>query len=424
MPVTPNLKIPERKIFKAETRVTLNTHGHMSGDLHGAPDGETRLKHIAAVVAINYFVSGALTLIIPLLLLERKMNLAEVGAVLSVLPLVFLTARLLLAVVADRFGWASMFTLVNWPSTFVSTLLYYTAASVPAFLLGKIVEGLKESSFWAVNRTAVFALAPDQRERRATWVNGVIWLATAVGSAFAGVSLAFWGFTFTMGILLLACAVMGIPTMLLWRNAKRAGTNLTLKQTSTMQYRRARGRFFWLASLALTLYSLSTYPLTTLLLPAFMATQIGYDYISIGVVYMLYNLCAALVTLKTLKHPTSDKRAFIQSAVGFSASALLAYAGFFFPALVMAVAATRGLSIAFFELIIVKATRDSASVSFDIGLLHVPMRFAEFGSVLGAGVLAEAFGYTPLFIASGLTFAAFSWLSLRITRMEQPADCT
>lgn len=57
-------------------------------------------------------------------------------------------------------------------------------------------------------------------------------------------------------------------------------------------------------------------------------------------------------------------------------------------------------------------------MSVDIGLLHIPMRLAEFSSVLLAGFVAQSFGYTPLFVASGIFFTVFSVLSLYTLRKE------
>ena len=63
------------------------------------------MRRVNAITFLNNFVAGALTLLIPLLLLAQHVNLAEIGMVLSVLPIVFLVARLLFAAVADQIGW-------------------------------------------------------------------------------------------------------------------------------------------------------------------------------------------------------------------------------------------------------------------------------------------------------------------------------
>ncbi len=117
---------------------------------------------VNAITFLNYLVSGALTLIIPLLLLTRNVNLTEIGIVLSILPLVFLLVRLLLSAIADYLGWSHVFLLVNWPTTFISPIVYFFASSLSIFFVGKIVEGLRESSYWAVARTAIFHLSPKK----------------------------------------------------------------------------------------------------------------------------------------------------------------------------------------------------------------------------------------------------------------------
>ena len=63
------------------------------------------MRRVNAITFLNNFVAGALTLLIPLLLLAQHVNLAEIGMVLSVLPIVFLVACLLFAAVADQIGW-------------------------------------------------------------------------------------------------------------------------------------------------------------------------------------------------------------------------------------------------------------------------------------------------------------------------------
>jgi len=124
------------------------------------------MKRIIAITFLNYFGSGGLTLIIPLLLLYRNVSLAEIGIVLSILPLVFLSARMLFAALADQVGWAPIFILLNWPATLISTAIYFFANSVPAFFLGKTVEGAKESSYWAVDRTAIFSLSTKKKREK------------------------------------------------------------------------------------------------------------------------------------------------------------------------------------------------------------------------------------------------------------------
>jgi len=368
------------------------------------------VKRVYAITFLNFFVSGSLTLLIPLLLLARNVNLVEIGMVLSVLPIVFLVARLLFAAIADYVGWSHVFLLINWPTTLASTVIYYFAFSLPIFLVGKLVEGLRESSYWAVSRTAIFHLSPKHAGDESTKNNAVIWLATAAGAMVAGVCITSLGFSSTLTALMLVSSAVGIPAVLLWRSSRRISMPKTERLFAAMDPR-GRSRTFWLVSIALAFNSLSVYPVVTLLLPAFMDQQLGYSYFAIGFLFMLYNLTSAAATFVSLRKPLSLGRAVALSAVSVAASALLAGSGLYFPILVIALAVVRGYGIGFFEHSVVKVAKDSKNLSVDIGLLHAPMRVAEFSSVLAAGFVAQTVGFAPIFVATGIAFGIFSFIS-------------
>jgi hypothetical protein len=141
---------------------------------------------------------------------------------------------------------------------------------------------------------------------------------------------------------------------------------------------------------------------------------LGYSYITIGIWFLVYNLLAAAFTFISLNMKLSFKRAAVQSIVSLAASVFLANSGLFFPALLCSLAFVRGISVAFFEHSVAKVAKNSPNVSIDIGWLHVPMRLAEFSSVLASGFVVQVVGYAPVFVATGVCFAMFSAITLRI----------
>ncbi len=380
--------------------------------------GDTELmKRVSALTFLNYFVSGALTLLIPLLLLARNVDLAGIALILSALPIVFLFARLFFAAVADRIGWSHIFILVNWPATVFSSFLYFVAISLPVFLGGKIVEALRESSYWAVNRTAVFTLSPNREAQEATRINGVIWLATAIGSAAAGMGMFYVGFSVTLALLIVASALIGVPAALLWKTAKKR-PKPEKQSLSAILDPRGKGKKFWLVSVALMFYGFAVYPIITLLLPVFMEKNLGYNYMEIGLLFMLYNAIAAAVTWATVKTSLDLKHALAQSVICLAATIPLAISGLFFPALLCALAFVRGYSVAFFEHLVASVAKTSKNVSVDIGWLHVPMRLSEFSSVLAAGFAVQALGYGPVFVATGICFITFSTMAFNLLKKQ------
>ncbi len=147
-----------------------------------------------------------------------------------------------------------------------------------------------------------------------------------------------------------------------------------------------------------------------------MNLQLGYDYLTIGLLFMMYNAASAAATFLSLRQPLSYGRAAALTAVSILASAALAPSGFLFPALLFALAMVRGFGIGFFEHTVVKVVKDSKNLSVDVGLLHVPMRIGEFSSVLAAGFAVQFLGYTPVFFVTGLCFGLFLAVCLWILK--------
>ncbi len=343
------------------------------------------------------------------------MDLVQISVVISVLPLVFMIVRLLMAVIADSKGWNRFYLLLNWPWSVLSTFMYLIASSTPMFLLGKIFEALKESSYWAVSRTAIFSFSPRREGKESTKNIAVLLLSTALGSAVAGFGIAYFGFSFTFGILIVAAGFIAIPAAFLWKNPKQNYKSPPLKLRKLVNPRR-KGKMFWLISLTSVFFSLAFFPLLNLLLPVFMIQQIGYDYLTVGIAFMLYNFVTSVVILVTLRFSLGIRRVILQSFIALFATFLLASTSNFFYALFLALAVAEGLGWAFYESIIAKATKNNPHVSVDIGLLIIPLRFAEFGSVLYAGLIAQNIGYGPVFVASGIFFLIFSFLSFYLLK--------
>jgi predicted MFS family arabinose efflux permease len=368
-----------------------------------------------AITFLNFFIKGGLTLAIPLLLLDRNLDVVQIGVVISVLPIVFMVVRLLMAAFADLMGWNRFYLLLNWPWSVLSTFVYLIASSTPMFLLGKILEALKESSYWAVSRTAIFSFSPKREGKESTRNIAVLFLSTAVGSAVAGFGIAYFGFSFTFSILIVAAGFIAIPATLLWKIPKQNLKPNKIRFEEIINPRK-KGRMFWLVSITSVFFSLAFFPLLNLLLPVFMVQQIGYDYITVGIAYMLFNFIASIVILGTLRFSLGIRRVILQSSIALFATFLLASSNYYFFTLFLALAVAEGLGWVFYESIIAKVTKDKPNVSADIGLLIVPLRFAEFGSVLYAGLIAQNLGYAPVFASSGIFFLIFSLLALYLLK--------
>jgi hypothetical protein len=88
--------------------------------------------------------------------------------------------------------------------------------------------------------------------------------------------------------------------------------------------------------------SLSVYPLVSLLLPVFMSQQLGYDYLTIGLLFLLYNSVSAIAAFFSLKRHLSLRCAIVLTWLSIVASALLAYINYCFVLALLALAFVRG----------------------------------------------------------------------------------
>lgn len=231
----------------------------------------------------------------------------------------------------------------------------------------------------------------------------------------AGLGIAYLGFSASLLVLALVSLAIGIPAVMLWRSSVKISMPKTESLFKPLNPR-GKPKMFWMVSVALVFNSLATYPLVNLLLPVFMSDKLGYSYINIGILFMLYYAISAFATWATVKYSLSFTRAAVLTVSSIVASVFLAGPSLFFPAFLLTLALVRCYGVGFFEHIVLKVARDSKNISVDIGWLHAPMRLAEFSSLVAGGIVAQTLGYAPVFIATGVCFGVYAFLSLHILR--------
>ncbi|MEM2136846.1 MAG: MFS transporter [Candidatus Methanomethylicia archaeon] len=373
------------------------------------------MRRILLITFLTYFVSSGLGIAVPLALLERNVSLTEIGIVLSILPIVFLTVRVLFAAIADQLGWSPLF-MVNTISSTIATTIYLFSKSPMEFAIGKIFEGISISAYWAISRTATYMLSPNRETSEATRVIATTSIGGATGGAIIGLLMSKIGLSAAFTTLIFASIIQIYPTILLWRTGL-TGNKLRLLKALKALDPRNRGWEFWYVSLIMAINSLSRYPLFSLVMPIFMAKELGYDYMTIGFINMIYLLTSSITIYSTLKMPLNIGRAIIQSIIYLLVCIALMEYKWFLPILMIMLAFSEGLSAKFYENIIAKVSKDRReTLSIDIGILHIPMRIFESSSLIIFGLIIENYGYNIVFIISGIAYIIFSTLSYMESR--------
>lgn len=83
--------------------------------------------------------------------------------------------------------------MVNWLTLSSASFIYLFASSPIDFAVGKIMEGISVSAYWAVSRTATYLLSPNKEAGEATRMIATVTLGGAFGSVITGLIMSLIG---------------------------------------------------------------------------------------------------------------------------------------------------------------------------------------------------------------------------------------
>jgi MFS family permease len=194
------------------------------------------LKRVLAISFITNFISSGIGIAVPLALLNRGVSLVEIGAILSIMPAIFLVVRVMFAAIADQIGWSPIF-LVNTISMTTATIIYSIAKSPLEFAIGKIFEGITMSAYWAVSRTATYELSPGREASEATRVIATVSIGGAIGGATTGLLMNMINVDAAFPILTAISTIQLYPTILLWKTGLKSGRLNMVKALKALDLR-------------------------------------------------------------------------------------------------------------------------------------------------------------------------------------------
>jgi len=113
-----------------------------------------QIKNIIFIQILNSFVGGILYIVLPLLMLERNIDIVSIGLIYASLPMIFQLSRIIFAVISDLIG-RKLFFILNGILSVLYIIVYYFAYTPLEFLFGKISESINHASLWSVNRAFI-----------------------------------------------------------------------------------------------------------------------------------------------------------------------------------------------------------------------------------------------------------------------------
>jgi MFS family permease len=279
------------------------------------------------------------------------------------------------------------------------------------FLFGKVIEGTKDGSLWAVNR----AFLMEKSERKwAVLVNlrTIVYISYAIGSLIAGflITLLFYDGTFIL------CALLGvsvIPVALLLVSERKERFSFT-RAKHLLDFRK-KGKVFKIFLALFFMMGLSFGLRSGFVFPLFLSSN-GFQAEVVGVLIGLQILLAGLFSY-TFSGRFEMRKLILLSGILYTfLFILLSFSNSLLAGLLVVIYGTvEGLMSISQEGILTRITNE-ASYGTDIGLLMMGLHSGNTLSLALSGLLISRLGFAAPFLISGLILPVFyvgSYIILR-----------
>ena len=361
---------------------------------------------------LNSFVSGALTVILPLMMKERSIDIVTIGFVYAAMPLIFQLGRMLFAILSDFWG-RKPFFILHGPLAVVSNLIYYVAQTPIQFLFGKVIEGTRDGSLWAVNRAFLMEHS-ENKWRVLVHLRTTNYVFLAIGSLLAGFLIVWLQYDGA----LLTCTLIGalvIPTSLLLIGGGRRKLNKA-RALELLDFRKKQKTFKSLLILFFVM-GLSLGFVRNFVFPLFLSEN-GFDTQTIGLFLGLQISLSGLFSYLLAGKTDIRRIMLISGALYIFVLVLLGISsGIMAGILTIAYGSAAGLLSIGQEGVLARIT-NKESYGTDIGLLMMGLHSGRAVSLAASGFLISLWGFAAPFLTSAFVFTFFMFGVYLIPKMQ------
>ena len=357
-------------------------------------------KNIFSVQILNSFIDGILFIVIPLLMIERNIDVVTIGFVFAALPLVFQFVRLFFGAISDVVG-RKLFFIFNSVLNVILIIIYYFAFTPLEYLFGKVTEGVKNASLWSVNRASLLDHRKDKRSILVKMI-GIAHIAYAAGIIIAGFLIA-WLFYSNTLIFCIFLGLLTFPTALIIKIGKKR--KFCIKTTFNILDIRKKGKIFKSFSLLSFIRGLSIGLIAGYIFPLFLK-QNNFSVEMIGLVIGLNMLFVGIFSIFTRK--IEIKKLVLYGGISYCVLLfLLGLTNYSLAAILLIIfGITRGFGHCIFETIISKVSNVN-SYGGDVGILTTGLQVGIAISLALSGLIITYFGFFGLFSLSALIYTVY-----------------
>ncbi len=371
------------------------------------------LRRLYTINFIDAFIAGATTVIVPLLMLERGIDLATIGIVFAAAPLAKAVVRLAGAAIVDSLGDRVIY-IFSSAADFLLSIAYLFSTTATGFAAGKLLDGARESAIWSAVRPSLMAASPEKKHFVLTDMLSGRLVYNAAGSLAVGALFAFGGYDLPLLCLVVLSAYLVFSSLRL-KNIHKASSRVRLSDFNPF----GRSRKFYEIAGVFTLGGVLYHAAFYVLLPIYFSV-LGFTLGEIGIIYAGYFLILGgtlhVIThrrVETPKAAVAGAAIFCAGLVGV-AFAPPALAPFFF--LFMAFG-DAGLAVLWEQMNYIGA-KESKKRATDLSMLIMPCLLVTIAATAVSGIAAEAFGFAPIFLLVALTEIGFAAWCVRLAAMD------
>ncbi|MBN2252172.1 MAG: MFS transporter [Kosmotogaceae bacterium] len=347
---------------------------------------------------MNAFVYGSMDLLVPLLMIERGLDIESMGLIFAALPIISQLLRMTFGIISDFIG-RKIFYELNSVMNLIFMGIYYFSYGPYDFLMGKLAEGVRNASLWAVNR-AYFLDHSYEQKKVLIQMRGVGSIFSAVGTIAAGALIAWILFESTI-IVTMAVAVVAIPQVLKLEDKVKKDVSL-LDIISSFDIR-GKNIVFKRYMLVFLIYGLGWGLITGYVFPLFLKIQ-GYESGTVGLILGIRSLVMGLLTYYVASRFSGKKMVLYGGLVfALSVGLLMFSTEATVPLLVIFTGLAEGFVAANFEYIFVKIV-NKKSYAGDIGILMFGMHAGMSFMLAISGFVISSLGFGALFFVSAIFF--------------------
>lgn len=365
----------------------------------------TQVKHALFIQGASSFTAGILSILIPLLLLERNISIQNIGLIFAIYPIIFQLARISFGVVSDFFGRKS-FYILNSVFGIITSIVYYFSYSIFGYSAAKFFEGMRDGSLWAVNRAFLLDQSNKDHHKQKNLVHlqTVAILFNAIGMFATGFLLTFLFF----GNILIFCAIVGLitlPSALVLKDKLKTKIsfsklidNLNLKKKSAVLKK------FILLFCILGIVSGLT---SDYIFPTFLKSN-GFDVKLIGALLGLQLLLCGIFVFLFRRWKNIRKLIILSGLLTVIFLAPIGFANYnFIVIFILLLGIGSGISQVAMEIIVTKTT-NKKSYGGDLGLLYLGFHITRSITLALSGFLIASLGFSIVFLIAAIIVMVYS----------------